>query len=144
VEEMDGALVENWNNTVKKREKVFVLGDFGLASKERIKEVISQLNGYKILILGNHDKCYSYSWWKVSGFDEVVQYPIIYKEWFILSHEPVYINSNMPYANIYGHVHANPAYADYSPQSFCVSAERIGYTPIEFGRIIEKMKGKTR
>jgi hypothetical protein len=25
-----------------------------------------------------------------------------------------------------------------------VSAERIGYTPIEFGRIIEKMKGKTR
>ncbi len=66
----------------------------------------------------------------------MIQYPVIYNEWFILSHEPVYINSNMPYANIYGHVHSNPSYADYSAQSFCVSAERINYTPIEFSQII--------
>jgi calcineurin-like phosphoesterase family protein len=38
----------------------------------------------------------------------------------------------MPYANIFGHVHGNPAYKDYSSQSFCVSVERINYTPILF------------
>lgn len=139
VEEMDNTLIDNWNKTVKKREKVYMLGDFGLSNKQRIKEIVSILKGYKVLILGNHDKCYSYSWWKTAGFDEVIQYPVIYNEWFILSHEPVYINSNMPYVNIYGHVHSNPSYADFSAQSFCVSAERINYTAIEFSQIIKKM-----
>lgn len=140
VEEMDNTLIDNWNKTVKKLEKVYMLGDFGLSNKQRIKEIVSILKGYKVLVLGNHDKCYSYSWWKTAGFDEVIQYPVIYNEWFILSHEPVYINSNMPYANIYGHVHSNPSYADFSAQSFCVSAERINYTPIEFSQIIKKME----
>lgn len=139
VEEMDNTLIDNWNKTVKKLEKVYMLGDFGLSNKQRIKEIVSILKGYKVLILGNHDKCYSYSWWKTAGFDEVIQYPVIYNEWFILSHEPVYINSNMPYVNVYGHVHSNPSYADFSAQSFCVSAERINYTPIEFSQIIKKM-----
>lgn len=140
VEEMDINIIENWNKTVKKLEKVYFLGDFSFSNKKRITELISMLNGYKIIILGNHDKCYSYSWWITSGFDEVIQYPVIYKEWFILSHEPVYINTNMPYANIYGHVHSNPSYADYSGQSFCVSVERINYTPIEFNVIVKKME----
>jgi calcineurin-like phosphoesterase family protein len=139
VEEMDRTLIANWNRTVKKREKVYLLGDFAFANKERIIELAASLNGYKILLLGNHDKCYSYSWWQTAGFDEVIPYPIIFNEWFILSHEPVYVNTNMPYANIYGHVHSNPSYTDCSTQSFCVSVERINYTPIEFGEIIRRI-----
>ena len=42
---------------------------------------------------------------------------------------------NMPYANIFGHVHANPIYKDFSEQSFCVSVERINYTPVSFDEI---------
>ncbi|MCM1505672.1 MAG: hypothetical protein NC177_00835 [Ruminococcus flavefaciens] len=38
----------------------------------------------------------------------------------------------MPYANIFGHVHANPLYKDVSEQSFCVSMERTAYRPVEF------------
>lgn len=140
VEEMDNVIINNWNNTVKKLEEVFILGDFGLSNKQRIKEIVSILKGYKILILGNHDKCYSYSWWKTAGFEEVIRYPVVFNEWFILSHEPVYINSNMPYVNIYGHVHSNPSYADHSAQSFCVSVERINYTPIEFEQIVKSMR----
>jgi calcineurin-like phosphoesterase family protein len=51
----------------------------------------------------------------------------------------------MPYANIFGHVHANPIYKDFSPQSFCVSVERINYTPISFEeikRVIAEEKSK--
>ena len=86
-EEMDNALIVNWNKTVKKTDKIF--------------------------ILGNHDKDYSYAWWNSSGFDMVCAYPIIIDEWFILSHEPLYTNTNMPYVNIFGHVHGNPQYSDF-------------------------------
>ena len=46
---------------------------------------------------------------------------------FLLSHEPLYINGMMPYANVFGHVHGNPAYRDASARSVCVSVERTGF-----------------
>ncbi len=137
-DEMDKVMIENWNNTVGKNDKIFVLGDFALSNKTRIAELISSLNGYKVLILGNHDS-YSVKWYNEVGFDVVSPYPIILDEWYMLSHYPLYTNTNMPYANIYGHVHGNSQYKDFSKQSFCVSCERINFTPIELGEVIAKM-----
>lgn len=53
-----------------------------------------------------------------------------------------YINQNMPYANIFAHVHGNPAYADVSKQSFCASAERkaLNYYPIKLSDIKKLME----
>jgi len=138
VEEMDAKLISNWNKTVKKKDMIFILGDFAFASKDRIKELVRILNGTKIIILGNHDKIYSYSWWKKAGFYMVCKYPIIIEKFFILSHEPLYTNSNMPYVNIFGHVHGNPQYIDYSRYHFCASCERTNYTPVDFRQIIDK------
>ncbi len=140
VEEMNEILIQNWNKTVSENDEIFILGDFAFGEKEEIQKYISALNGYKILILGNHDRVYPLSWWKETGIEEVIQYPVIYREWFILSHEPLYINKNMPYANIFGHVHGNPLYTDVSEQSFCVSAERINYTPLDFEEMLKRMK----
>lgn len=142
IKHMDDSLINNWNNTVRKDDKVFMLGDFALAKKERIVELIGLLNGYKILILGNHDRNITCGWWLRAGFNLVIPNPMIVHEWFILSHEPIYINENMPYANIFGHVHGSAEYKDYSNQSFCVSIERIGYKPILFNDVIKTMKGE--
>lgn len=133
-------MIKNWKEAIGKEDTVFMLGDFSFYEENKTKEILFGLNVNKVLILGNHDDIFPFSWWKASGFDEVVKYPIIYKEWFILSHDPVYLNSSMPYVNIYGHVHSNPIYTDYSPQSFCACVERIGYKPVEFEEIIAKMK----
>lgn len=138
--EMNQVLIANWNRVVGTDDRVFLLGDFALGEQELITKWVRSLNGYKILLLGNHDREYPCSWWQQTGFAEVISYPIIYEQWFMLSHEPLYINRNMPYVNIFGHVHANPTYADYTAQSFCVSAERIQYTPIEFKEIEKKIK----
>ncbi len=54
--EMDRFIVENWNNTVKFDDVVYHMGDVAFASPERIKHIVTNLNGYKILILGNHDR----------------------------------------------------------------------------------------
>lgn len=74
------------------------------------------------------------------GFDSVVDYPLIYDGFFILSHEPVYVNENMPYANIYGHVHSNPSFNDFSERSACVCVERTAYMPILIDAVIKNMK----
>ncbi len=134
IEDMDRTIIKNWNDTVSENDKVFLLGDFSAYGFEKSCEICNSLNGEKFLVMGNHDtenEKYYYN----CGFSGVSHYPIIYENFWILSHEPLYVNRNMPYANIFGHVHANPLYKDVSEQSFCVSAERIDYKPIEFGEI---------
>lgn len=137
---MDRQLVCNWNETVSREDMVFVLGDFSCYGEERDRELLAELSGRKILIMGNHDRHRCAGEWRRLGFAECVEWPVVYRDFYILSHEPVYLNANMPYANLYGHVHNNPSYRDVSGQSFCVSAERINYTPLEFEVICERMK----
>lgn len=57
------------------------------------------------------------------------------------------LNRNMPYANLFGHVHDSPIIKTYSKQHYCVSVERINYMPISFDDIIsivqsDEAKGK--
>ena len=101
---------------------------------------MKQLNGKKILIKGNHDIKDNNSY-RMSGFAEVYELPVILDEFWIMSHEPMYVNENMPYANVFGHVHNNPMYRTVSPQSYCVSVERIGYTPILFEDVKRAVQG---
>ena len=56
VDEMDEKLIECWNDVVGDDDRILVLGDFGLTNKERMTEIISQLNGHKEILLGNHDR----------------------------------------------------------------------------------------
>ena len=136
VADMNWQLIKNWNNKVSKLDRVFMLGDYVMGNKEKIKEITQKLNGHKILVMGNHDN-YSPKLYMEAGFDWVSKCPIILDDFFILSHKPLYLNEHMPYVNIYGHVHGNKAYADYSPQSVCVSVERkhMGYAPIRMEEV---------
>lgn len=136
-DEMDKALIENWNGAVSCEDMVYVLGDFGADGSE--KEILSKLNGEKYLIKGNHD-VRSNEYYRNAGFQEVYDLPVLFRGFWILSHDAVYVNRNMPYANLFGHVHNNPIVRDYSSQHFCVSVERINYTPILFEKIARKVK----
>lgn len=139
-EEMDRQMIANWNSVVEDGDTVFVLGDFSCYGEDKDREILASLHGRKTLILGNHDRHRGCEQWRNLGFSECVEWPVLYREFFILSHEPVYLNANMPYANFYGHVHNNPSYKSASEQSFCVSAERIGYTPVTFEEICERCR----
>lgn len=54
-EEMNQALINNWNSVVKEDDIVFVLGDMGFCGYDKLEPLMSQLNGKKYLIQGNHD-----------------------------------------------------------------------------------------
>jgi len=57
VEEMNEMMILHWNQTVKPSDKVFCLGDFSMAFRA-VETYTKRLNGYKILVAGNHDFCH--------------------------------------------------------------------------------------
>lgn len=138
IQHMNRELIKNWNKVVKKNDLVYNLGDVSFSNKEDTKSIISQLNGYKILILGNHDRGRSRQFFLDCGFDEVSKHPIIIDGYVILSHEPMYTNDNMPYVNIHGHTHGT----DYGKSSryFNASVEKIDYTPIELSEVYKQFE----
>ena len=103
VEEMNQTIIKNHNEVITARDKVFILGDFALASRGNTEAIIRQLRGYKILVMGNHDHHRSVKAWMGMGFNEVYRYPIIVDMEYILSHEPVLPLGD--FTNIHGHTH---------------------------------------
>lgn len=139
VEEMDNTMIENWNKTVRINDVIIVAGDFCFCDKKRATEILSQLNGYKILVMGNHDREKNNEWFLEVGFNEVINYPICVDGFFWVSHEPMYLNNNMPYVNIHAHIHSKK-YDNKHYINVCV--ECINYTPIEFHAIKGMFKGE--
>lgn len=60
VEEMNEALIQNWNDLVLPEDEVYYLGDFSMAARP-VEIYTSRLNGIKYLVPGNHDFCHSYN-----------------------------------------------------------------------------------
>ncbi len=58
VDHMNEMLVANWNDTVKPRDIVYVLGDICMGRVRETLEYVDRLNGRKVLIPGNHDRCH--------------------------------------------------------------------------------------
>lgn len=127
VEQMDQVMIKNWNETVSNKDIVLHLGDVGLCERSRLKEIIQQLNGKKILIMGNHDT-YTKKFYEEAGFQEVSKFPILYDSFYLLSHAPLQLSETTPYYNCYGHVHNDVKYID-TPTSKCFCVERTGYRP---------------
>lgn len=129
VEEMDEVMIKNWNETVSNNDTVLHLGDFGLGNKEYIASIVKRLNGKKILILGNHDN-WSEQTYRDMGFHTVSRFPILWNDFYLLSHAPLPpISDKLPYMQLYGHVHNDSRYID-TVNSKCVCVERIGYRPL--------------
>ena len=141
IEEMNHMLILNWNSIVNKNDKVFVLGDIAFyCNKSMLTNIIRKLKGNKVLIMGNHDRNKSISWWYDVGFKEVCKYPILYNNNFILSHEPI---KNVPcgYLNCHGHVHCKSLkLLNY----FNVSCEVLNYFPINFKYISKLFYGSKK
>jgi len=64
VEEMNNALINNWNESIRSMDDVYVIGDFifGRAERqaERLTGIVRQVKGNIFLVKGSHDKLASY------------------------------------------------------------------------------------
>ena len=59
VDEMNEAIIGNWNSVVDHTDVVFVLGDVALGKIADSLSLVKRLNGTKYLVPGNHDRCWS-------------------------------------------------------------------------------------
>jgi len=55
-QDMDGQLIQRWNEKVPRGSIVYHLGDFSFAEDKRMRELVHRLNGSIRLVRGNHDK----------------------------------------------------------------------------------------
>lgn len=138
--EMNEDMIAKWNAVVGKDDIVWHLGDFSFGSKDHVKEIVARLNGRINLVMGNHDH-HKVSFYYESGFHRVYDHPVVISNFFILSHEPMqWVKDGEVYANIYGHVHNQELYKDFTSNSFCACVERIGYAPIRWTDMVDKMR----
>lgn len=106
-DEMDAELIKRWNDVVGKDDIVYHLGDVAFkCNTTKLRSIVEQLHGYKILIKGNHD--FSTKKMFEAGFAEVYKEFIMYDDHvpiLYLKHNPEKV-INPPCKNIVsGHVH---------------------------------------
>ncbi len=148
-EEMDEAMVDNWNKTVRPQDTVYHLGDVVIA--RRHLETVKRLNGRKILIRGNHDIFKDNDYYE-AGFEQIHGVRVFVDQ-FILSHIPLHPDcvGERFKRNVHGHLHGNRImrdigianFDDYTlvstidPRYLCVCVEQINYTPISFDDVLK-------
>lgn len=76
LDHMHRVLVNNFNSTVPPEGITYFLGDIGLCSGDTIRDIVKQLMGTKVLILGNHDKAHTAMY--RMGFDVVLNSATLY------------------------------------------------------------------
>ncbi|MCL2623235.1 MAG: hypothetical protein FWD31_06150 [Planctomycetaceae bacterium] len=135
-EEMDAAMIENWNRVVASDDHVYLLGDVSLHAPEKTHVILHRLHGTITLVLGNHDHRRQLE--KTGRFDLVSPYPILFDNFFLLSHEPIFVNEQCPFCNVHGHTHGNKFENTLLHVNVC--AECIDYTPIEFAEVRRMVK----
>jgi len=148
VEEMNNTLIANWNAVVAKGDIVYVLGDFAFSrSKGRTDELLSQLNGQKHLIQGNHDHSEVR---KAKGWQTVKQGAsiVIKGQPIHLSHYPMVSWSKKVHDSwmLYGHCHGSLTRSydllgiDWSKLLMLdLGVEKWDYTPVSVDQVAKAM-----
>lgn len=148
IKEHDEAIIEAWNGRVSVGDRVYHLGDFSFAFRERTEEILSKLNGQIFLVKGNHDKglkSEKFIWMKeyyrlkvkdedtVTGTQEIV-----------LFHYPIESWDKRHYGawHLHGHCHGNLESPPHQPRED-VGVDNQGFAPVSYAEIKERMSKKT-
>ena len=133
-EEMDEALIENWNSVVTPSDTVYLLGDVCIP-RSGIKCLL-RCNGRKILFRGNHDSNFKLKE-LAKYFDDIRG--CFYRDGVVFSHFPVHpSNLKGPYkGNVHGHLHCHLIYrdSDIDRRYFNSCVERNNFTPVSYDTV---------
>ncbi len=150
VEEMNETLIDNWNSVVNPADTVYHLGDVALGPIKDSLPLVGRLNGYKLLVPGNHDRVWLSNKQRdrfmplyLEVFDEVML-PIetirFDDRWVALSHLPYSGDSgetdrydaDRPFDTglplLHGHTHASQALSKH-PRQFSVGVDAHAWFP---------------
>lgn len=136
--EMNEYMIKCNNNVVGENDIVLYLGDLAFGGCNLIDPLIQRLNGHKYIVMGNHDRKRTVTWFKKRGFIKAFKKPIYLKN-YILSHEPIKPDKlpNSRIINLHGHIHNNVHYDKFlnevnNPNQYVnFSVELLDYIPFE-------------
>jgi len=143
----DQHIIDKWNSVVNKRDTTYILGDVTMESSKHYY-LLDQLNGRKIVVLGNHDMKNDINDMlvyvdQVSG---MIKYSAKGYGKAFLTHCPIHpmeLDYRVKY-NIHGHIHENLVLdKKMKPDKryVCVSCEHVDYTPKLLSELIPKLNG---
>lgn len=123
-------IIENWNRSVTKRDRVIIFGDF--LFHKNYGHYVDRLEGYKILIGGNHDCIH------VRDYVNEV-HGAMKRKGIWLSHVPIHPDELFGKPNAHGHSHykniPDPRYLNLCP-------ENVGWDMLEWDFIVNHFKEK--
>ncbi|MCL2130350.1 MAG: metallophosphoesterase [Treponema sp.] len=150
VDEMNLALIKNWNSLVTRNDEVYILGDFLYPGSAReANEILSKLKGRKYLVKGNHEKYLTDPEFKSGAFEWIKDYYILKHESmnFVLFHFPLlsWYRSHYGSIHLYGHLHnsgiKNPDFRKklnlLGPRAVNVGVDVNDFYPVSMYQIIE-------
>jgi calcineurin-like phosphoesterase family protein len=113
IDEMDEAMIAEWNASVRPDDIVYILGDISYREPSHTAKIFARLNGKKILIAGNHDekalkqKCFRDCFEEIHNYLEIKRD----KRKIVMFHYPIAEWNQMHRGSIhfYGHLHGNPS-----------------------------------
>ena len=137
--DMRGELIRNWNDRVAPKDIVYHLGDFTYRGEwADIVETWEALNGYKVLIKGNHDHertIKELDWFGVH--DSVMLMDLSGHHRLYLHHYPV---SDWPgrfhdVIHLHGHIHAHAPRT--GRMRYDVGVDANGFAPVALSTILQ-------
>jgi calcineurin-like phosphoesterase family protein len=138
VEEMDQAMIANWNAVVAKNDNVWVVGDFAYRTDvKRKRAIFSQLYGSKHLVPGNHDDndTLSLPWASIGQIRQIV----VDGQKIVLCHYGMrtWPGSRRGAIHLYGHSHGTlPG----NHQSLDVGVDCWDFRPVSLPQIREVLE----
>jgi calcineurin-like phosphoesterase family protein len=145
VEEMDEALINNWNSVVGDNDTVYHLGDMFFTNMTRAADIMNRLNGNINIVLGNHDKVIRANRplrEKFSMIMDDLDEISIDNYHIVLCHYPMMSWDNASRGSIQCHGHIHKTDNDYTQQGkrqWDVGVDNNHYFPVSWDDIKAKM-----
>lgn len=144
IENMNRALIENWNSTVTDNDEIFILGDVTLKGTSYANKILSRLNGQKYLVKGNHDRFAEQQSFDKSSLIWIKDYyELRCKDMlFILFHYPIkdWNHRHHGAIHLHGHQHNTADYNQQNMQSqirrFDVGVDANDLRPVSIEKIL--------
>lgn len=143
VEEMNEAIIKRHNARVTPEDTVYVLGDCALGNTAVAIEYIKQMNGHKVLIVGNHDTDQRIKIYVEEGIFEDIQFGARLKASkrtrFYLSHYPTFVNNFDDPVNVWNisaHTHSKEKFEIKDKKIYCVSLDAHDCCPVNIETIL--------
>ena len=150
VDEMNEAIIENWNSVVKPEDIVYNLGDSIMSDNEKGVELYKKLNGTSFMIWGNHctdnkknllaEHCHIVGGW----YAWLIKYN---KLSIYMSHYPTLTANydekhfSQHVINLHGHVHSRTPWIDLrNPFMYDVGMDAHKCTPVHIDEIITDIR----